>query len=328
MRLLLVILALTLQTAFSQLTATLHRTSSPTIVTLEIQNTYLFPVALLRYNLPLDPRFGGVNNFRVYLDGEPVPYIGAVVKYADPDLSEYIILNAQEKVTTTVVLHDLYDFTKLGDYIVQFDHFVEDYAMDFDVASIPRKRVDFAPSDILTSNEIGITVTKPYPQQVRAPYPCSNQEYNTILDAADSLVDMINTAQDLISQDDTDTYIEWFGVFLRARWVIVEEAIRLIRLNTVVDYACDDMANVFAYVYPNDPTHTIYLCSVFWDVNKIGGYDTQAGTLLHELSHFSNIGGTGDWAYGTGACRSLAINNPANAINNADSYEYFGESSF
>jgi len=313
---------------FPQLTATLRSTSSPTTVVLDIQNTNLFPVALLRYNLPLDPRFGGVNNFRVYLDGQPVPYIGVAVKYANPDLSEYVILNAQETVSVTVVLHNLYDFTKIGQYKVQFDHFVEDYAMDVDVASIPRKRVDFSPSEIITSNEITITVTKPYPQQVRAPYPCSNQEYNTILDAADSLVPMIESAQERIDQDDTEEYIEWFGIFVRARQIIVEEIIRNIRLNNVVEYACDDMANVFAYVYPADPTHTIYLCSVFWVVDKIGGWDTQAGTLLHELSHFNNIGGTGDYAYGTTACRNLAINNPGNAIYNADSHEYFGESAF
>jgi len=274
----------------------------------------------------LDPRFGGVNNFRVYLDGQPVPYIGAAVKYADPDLSEYVILNAQETVSVTVVLHNLYDFTKIGQYKVQFDHFVEDYAMDVDVASIPRKRVDFLPSEILTSNEITITVTKPYQQQVRAVYPCSTSEENTIRAAADTLPEMIEDAQTRISAGNTANYREWFGAFNNARWTSVGQIITNIRENDVVDYACDDMANVYAYVYPADPTHTIYLCSVFWGISRIGGWDTQTGTLLHELSHFSNIGATGDYAYGTTACRNLAINNPANAVRNADSHEYFAES--
>jgi len=275
----------------------------------------------------LDPRFGGVNNFRVELDGQPVPYIGVAVKYADPDLSEYVILNAQETVSATVVLHDLYDFSKLGDYKVQFDHFVEDYAMDFDVASIPRKRVDFAPSDILTSNEIGITVTKPYPQQVRAVYPCSTQENNIIRDAAISLANpLIIETHQAISAQNTARYREWFGAYAIARWQTAQQTITNIRENDVVDYACDDMANVFAYVYPADASHTIYVCSVFWNVDKIGGFDTQSGTLLHELSHFNNIGSTQDYAYGTTACRNLAVNNPANAVRNADSHEYFAES--
>jgi len=327
---LLVILALVLQTAFSQLTANLRSTSTPTVLVLDIHNTNPYPVALLRYNLPLDPRFGGSNTFRVTLDGQPVPYIGAVVKYADPDLSEYVILSAQESVAVTVVLHNLYDFTKIGEYKVQFDHFVEDYAMDIDVASIPRKRVDFFPSEIVTSNEITITVSEPYPQQqqVSAEYPCSTGEYNTILAAADSLVPMIEDAQREIGNGNTGDYLEWFGAFSNARWGQAEETIRYIRTNTVVDYACDDLANVYAYVYPADPTHTIYCCSVFWLSERIGGFDTQSGTLLHELSHFNDIGGTNDYAYGTAACRNLAINNPANAVANADSHEYFGETRF
>jgi len=250
------------------------------------------------------------------------------VKYADPDLSEYVILSAQESVSATVVLRNLYDFTKTGEYKVLFDHFVEDYAMDINVASIPRKRADFSPSEIVTSNEITITVSEPYPkQQVTVPYPCSNAEYNTIYGAAESLDNqMIIAAQYEIDQGNTDNYDEWFGAFANARWTNAEQTIRRIRLNTVVDYACDDMANVYAYVYPADASHTIYLCSVFWGINRIGGFDTQSGTLLHELSHFNNIGGTNDYAYGTTACRNLARTNPQNAVRNADNYEYFGES--
>jgi len=329
MHLLLVILALVFQTAFSQLTATLRTTSTPTVVVLDIHNYNPYPVALLRYNLPMDQRFGGVNTFRVYLDGQPVPYVGAVVKYADPDLSEYVILSAKETVSATVVLHNLYDFTKTGEYKVQFDHFVEDFAMDVDVASIPRKRADFSPSEIVTSNEITITVSEPCPKQVMAPYPCSGSETNTINAAAVALASqMIGDAQRRIDNGNTDDYDEWFGAFANARWTNAEQTIRRIRVNTVVAYACDDMANVYAYVYPADTTHTIYLCSVFWGINRIGGFDTQAGTLLHELSHFNNIGMTNDYAYGTTACRNLARNNPQNAVRNADNYEYFGEVGF
>jgi len=279
----LVILALVLQTAFSQLTANLRSTSTPTVVVLDIHNTNPYPVALLRYNLPLDPRFGGSNNFRVTLDGQPVPYVGAVVKYADPDLSEYVILSAQESVAVPVVLHNLYDFTKIGEYKVQFDHFVEDYAMDVDVASIPRKRIDFFPSEIVTSNEITITVTEPYPKQVSAPYPCSTGEYNTILAAADSLVDMINDAQREIDLGNTGAngdFVEWYGAFTNGRWSTAEETIRNIRTNNVVDYACDDLANVYAYVYPADPTLNSGIVSALF---------AAAGVLKSGRNHMNRI---------------------------------------
>lgn len=52
---------------------------------------------------------------------------------------------------------------------------------------------------------------------------------------------------------------------------------------------------------------------------------TQAGTLVHESSHFTANGGTDDHAYGQTACKSLALSSPANAVDNADSHEYFAE---
>jgi hypothetical protein len=51
----------------------------------------------------------------------------------------------------------------------------------------------------------------------------------------------------------------------------------------------------------------------------------QAGTIVHELTHFTVNGGTWDWAYGVVACRTLAIATRHLAVNNADPFEYFAE---
>ena len=45
-------------------------------------------------------------------------------------------------------------------------------------------------------------------------------------------------------------------------------------------------------------------------------------TMLHEMSHFDNVSGTRDHAYGRNACLALARRDPNRAINNADSYSY------
>ena len=42
--------------------------------------------------------------------------------------------------------------------------------------------------------------------------------------------------------------------------------------------------NVYAYVYPNQP-YKIYLGRVYWTA-PAAGTDSQAGTLIHEMSHF------------------------------------------
>ncbi len=43
------------------------------------------------------------------------------------------------------------------------------------------------------------------------------------------------------------------------------------------------------------------------------------------MTHFIATAGTSDFAYGQSSCKSLAISNPTNAVNNADSHEYIAE---
>lgn len=52
---------------------------------------------------------------------------------------------------------------------------------------------------------------------------------------------------------------------------------------------------------------------------------TQAGTLIHESSHFDNIAGTDDVVYGEPGCKQLALKDPDTALTNADSHEFFAE---
>ncbi|WP_371831825.1 M35 family metallo-endopeptidase [Massilia cellulosiltytica] len=42
---------------------------------------------------------------------------------------------------------------------------------------------------------------------------------------------------------------------------------------------------------------------------------------MHEITHFTVVAGTGDWVYGQAAAGS----DPARAVDNADSHEYFRE---
>ncbi|CAF3733890.1 unnamed protein product [Rotaria sp. Silwood1] len=55
------------------------------------------------------------------------------------------------------------------------------------------------------------------------------------------------------------------------------------------------------------------------------GTDSKAGTLVHEVSHFSIVAGTDDYAYGQSSALALAKTNPAKARMNADNHEFFTE---
>lgn len=79
---------------------------------------------------------------------------------------------------------------------------------------------------------------------------------------------------------------------------------------------CED--NVYAYVYPADPTFTVYLCNMFFELPN-----ERVETIIHELSHFDSLGATDDYAYGRTPCKELALKDPRRACHNADNLCYF-----
>jgi hypothetical protein len=109
-----------------------------------------------------------------------------------------------------------------------------------------------------------------------------------------------------------------------------------------VQSAKDDNS-LYAYVYPDDASHKIYLAPAF-ERAPLTGEDSKAGTLSHEMSHFQDVGktsenlawydlydrftdtgGTQDHVYGASGARQLAKDNPYNALRNADNFEYYVE---
>jgi hypothetical protein len=79
-------------------------------------------------------------------------------------------------------------------------------------------------------------------------------------------------------------------------------------------------AGWFAYTYQD--VQAVWLCGAFWSAPATG-IDSQAGTLVHEMSHA--VGHTSDHQYGTANAQNLANTNPDQAVDNADNFEYFAE---
>ncbi|HEU4372533.1 MAG TPA: M35 family metallo-endopeptidase, partial [Telluria sp.] len=121
-------------------------------------------------------------------------------------------------------------------------------------------------------------------------------------------------------------YNKWFGVTdaarvatIKAHYVALKDAFA----NKPVTVDCGCKKTYYAYVYPTKP-YVIYVCKAFWAA-PMTGTDSKGGTLVHEMSHFNVVASTDDWVYGQAGAASLAISDPAKAIDNADSHEYFGE---
>lgn len=124
----------------------------------------------------------------------------------------------------------------------------------------------------------------------------------------------------------TQRYRTWFGRPYSTYWSTVKTHYRKIYAalaTQTINYDCSCYEDYYAYVYPSEP-YNIYLCNSYWSA-PTRGTDSKAGTIIHEMSHFTVLGGTEDWAYGQINARNLALRYPSRAIDNADNHEYFAE---
>jgi peptidyl-Lys metalloendopeptidase len=123
---------------------------------------------------------------------------------------------------------------------------------------------------------------------------------------------------------------KWFGSVDEATRKRLQDRIdKSLALNSKVTVdnfhpASPSQPGRFAYVYPNDKDHKIYLDEAF-DHAPATGTDSRAGTLTHEMTHFSDSGGTDDHVYGANNAKVLAQSHPDTAMDNADNHEYYLE---
>lgn len=92
----------------------------------------------------------------------------------------------------------------------------------------------------------------------------------------------------------------------------------------------DEDPDVAAHVKPYG--NTIYLDQRFWSQGTAWTptgapkpLSTQAGTVVHEASHFSSTGATEDHVYGDWLGSEMADRHPDWAQENADNYKYFAQ---
>lgn len=260
--------------------------------------------------------------FDVTLDGVPATYLGKHVKRSAPTAQDYLTVSAGQRLAYEVDLSRYYAFTDSGSYVITYDSAFGDLA---------------GPSNRLLSNALVVDVAGR--GEIATPTPAIVFGGSTTFNGCDaSRQTALNQARTNASTYAADAttffnnnragarYVKWFGVFNGSRWANVKNHYALISNaadNVAVHFDCTCTDSYYAYVYANQP-YNIYLCNAFWSAPATGT-DSKAGTLIHELSHFTILGGTNDFVYGQSGAMSLAISNPANATMNADNHEYFVE---
>lgn len=141
---------------------------------------------------------------------------------------------------------------------------------------------------------------------------------------------------------DTPEFNKWFGTYSQARAETVRATLKSavdalrsgrVRAQCVPDRGegCED--DIIAWVTIRR-VFVLNLCPGFFALPLLDGAafsggtrgdSTQEGTILHELTHFDQVGQTEDYCYARNACEDMADARPDDAIMNADSYQFFAE---
>ncbi|APP86902.1 M35 family metallo-endopeptidase [Xanthomonas hortorum] len=288
------------------------------------------------YQLPLKSLDNGILD--VSRDGTPVNYTGRLVKRGLPKAADFTILKPGQSVQGEVDLAGAYDLSTSGNYTIQVRSSLQ-YASLSDGSLM--KAANGEPA-VATSTPLTVWLdgARRGVQRQLAVGPtavvnginylnCSTTRTSQAGSAVTAARAYSQNARNYLNAGSTGArYTTWFGAYNASRYsrvsqnfVAIDNALDQNNGQIIINCNCTDSA--YAYVYANAP-YEIYVCNAFWSA-PTQGTDSKAGTLVHEMSHFTAVAGTQDRVYGQSGARSLAISNPAQAITNADSHEYFAE---
>jgi peptidyl-Lys metalloendopeptidase len=308
--------------------------SDNVVVVVTMTNTTNATQYLLKWQTP----FGAVDAplFDITRDGMPVAYLGRQVKRAAPAVADYIALKPGASRSARIELSALYRMDVTGAYSIRYRSSVLQLFARPGVARTVPSLAEASPpaASVWIDGRLprGQLDTLPIPAQEGAGLSfsrCSNPQQETITGAVQAAQAMAQDADAYMAQGQQapgQRYTTWFGAADAERSRTVARHYAAIKdafasKPVTVDCGCND--SYYAYVYPNQP-YKIYVCKAFWSA-PMTGTDSKGGTLVHEMSHFTVVAGTNDWVYGQSGAAGLAISDPAKAIDNADSHEYFGE---
>jgi peptidyl-Lys metalloendopeptidase len=315
--------------------------SDDVVVKVTLTNTSSSPQYVLKARTPFDGLSAPL--FDITRDGAKVAYTGAMIKRGKPTQADYYVLKPGASHTVKVELSALYDLSVSGDYAIQYRTASPDLFLP---TNNGRATAAAAGAGELQSDAARVYIDGRLPRGAESPImqalkqgggmvttqglsyaSCTASQQTTIASAISAAKTMSNGSVTYMAQTTMGPrYTKWFGAVTSSRQSTVKSHYTNIKSafdtqNVVVDCSCKQ--SYYAYVYPTQP-YRIYVCNAFWSA-PLTGTDSKGGTLVHEMSHFNVVAGTDDHVYGQSGAASLAISNPTQAIDNADSHEYFAE---
>jgi peptidyl-Lys metalloendopeptidase len=315
--------------------------SDDVIVNVTLTNTSASPQYVLKWHTP----FGEIEEslFAVTRDGLKVPYLGAHYKRPAPTTADYYLLKPGASYSMKVELSSMYDMSITGDYQISYDA----KSLALFSAELSGKGIGAVQREIgeIKSAPVTVWIDGALPRGTESKAgtidamkaaagggnglafnKCTVSQQTTVAQALSAGSAMASSGDAYMAGPIGARYAKWFGVQDAARQATVKSHFAALKdafANKPVTVDCGCKKTYYAYVYPTQP-YVIYVCKAFWTA-PMTGTDSKGGTLVHEMSHFNVVASTDDWVYGQSGAASLAISDPAKAIDNADSHEYFGE---
>ncbi len=330
-----------------------YKASDRQMLSFTLTNESKKELNVLTWHTPLEGTKS--NMFLVQSPGQRALYMGRVIKRGVPSPKDYITLGPNESATAELDLAEAYDISSAGKYSVIFARRLIDAGVEEPetLAKKYLKKPEALPRKVESNVATFELVESRKPQQLRGVALDQVPVLRGMAERAEKVPVFKNCAQN--QQDDLNAALaeavkiaaqarsalssiqeairptaarcsNWFGSYEKQRYEQMMDHYDKIwdaLANKSVTFNCDCSEDAFAYVYPSKP-YEIYLCKAFWNAS-LNGTDSRAGTIVHECSHFYVVASTDDWVYGQPKCRNLALSEPAKAIDNADSHEYFAE---
>ena len=299
-----------------------------------VKNRSPQPLKLLTWNTPFAEELTD-KSFHIIRDGKQVKYTGRLYKRSHPLGDDFIDFQPGESKSITVFLRSIYDMAAAGSYEVMYRGLFQYRQHGIGKGEVSAGRLMIHP--LVESNVIVLNVsTVPLPP-VSAHQPpmlvsCSTEETQTLEEAVALAQVYAANAASVLSTTEYPTrasagrYLAWFGIYDASRYSQVSAIFAEISSalsEEVIEFRCDCNQDLFAWVLPSEP-YVINICKEFWNA-ELSGTDSQAGTIIHEMTHFEIIADTDDHVYGQSGAYDLAKNFPETAISNADSFEFFAE---
>ncbi|CAF3405689.1 unnamed protein product [Rotaria sp. Silwood1] len=312
------------------------------VVNVQYNNTNNETIYIYKWCLPDNELHDPL--FKVTCNDVPVDYLGPLIKRRTQTDDDVTPLEPGKTKVTLVQLSSAYDMSKTCNYSIQYKIPTERviFKRAQTLKTIHTEPINNRPSEI-ESNNIQLTVEgrsniqheqgnimNVHKRAVTSYVSCSTSQKDQLAVAVPSALQYASNSFNYLSTttfSGTNRYKTWFGTYTSGNWNTLKghyQNIKNVLSSQAITLNCGcTKSDAYAYVYPNQP-YKIYLCPLFWSASTTGT-DSKAGTLVHEISHFTAVAGTQDYVYGQMKCKSLAVSSSSQALMNADSHEYFTE---